>query len=56
VIDFALTCFDQDDVVTTDPDDVRSVEILMTVQAPAGRAAPVVRTYNTRVRCRNLGL
>jgi type IV pilus assembly protein PilW len=56
VIDFSLTCFDRNGVETSNPDEIRSVEILLTVQAPAGHAAPVERTYNTRVRCRNLGL
>lgn len=36
--------------------DIRTVEIRMTVAEPAGRGNPVARTYNTRVRCRNIGL
>jgi hypothetical protein len=56
IVDFAFRYFDRDDVETTDADEIRSVEISMTVQAPAGRAAPILRTYNTRVRCRNLGI
>jgi len=36
--------------------DIRTVEILLRVEEPAGRGEPVIRSYNTRVRCRNLGL
>ena len=49
-----------DDGTTTsnpsDPGVVRSVMIQMTIQEPAGRAAPVSREYATRIRCRNVGL
>jgi type IV pilus assembly protein PilW len=48
--------FDEDDVETTDLDEIRSVAITMTVAEPAGRDGTVARTYNTRVRCRNLGI
>lgn len=34
---------------------IRSVEISLTVQEVAGRAAPVTRTLTTRIRLRNLG-
>jgi len=40
----------------SDPKDVRSVIIRMTIQAPAGRADPVSREYSARVRCRNIGI
>ena len=36
--------------------DIRTIEVKMTVQAPAGRDKKVERTYTTRFRCRNLGL
>ncbi len=36
--------------------DIRTVEILLRVEEPAGRGGPVIRSYNTRVRCRNMGL
>ncbi len=36
--------------------DIRTVEILMTVQLPAGRKGTLSRTYSTLVRCRNIGL
>jgi hypothetical protein len=48
--------FDEDDVETTDLNEIRSVAITMTVAEPAGRDGTVARTYNTRVRCRNLGI
>jgi hypothetical protein len=56
VTSFLFTYFDRDGVATTNEEDIRSVEISITVREPAGRAKWVSRTYNTRVRCRNLGL
>ena len=41
---------------TTDPDTIRTIVIAMTVEEPAGRAAPVTRTLSARVAARNLGL
>ena len=35
--------------------DIRSVEILITIQEPAGRDEPVERTLTRKVECRNLG-
>jgi type IV pilus assembly protein PilW len=35
---------------------IRTVQIALTVQEPAGRGETVARTYATEVRCRNLGL
>ena len=35
---------------------IRTVEILLRVEEPAGRGGPVIRSYNTRVRSRNMGL
>jgi type IV pilus assembly protein PilW len=37
-------------------DAIRTVEISMTVQLPAGRGGTLSRTYSTRVICRNIGL
>lgn len=34
-------------------EDIRTVEISITVEEPAGREGMVQRTYTTRVRCRN---
>jgi type IV pilus assembly protein PilW len=39
-----------------DVNTIRTVEILMTIQLPAGRNGTLSRTYSTRVRCRNIGL
>lgn len=35
---------------------IRTVQIALTVQEPAGRGGTVTRTYATEVRCRNLGI
>jgi prepilin-type N-terminal cleavage/methylation domain-containing protein len=35
--------------------DIRSVEILITIQEPAGRDEPISRTLTRKVECRNLG-
>ena len=51
-----FTYYDETGTVTTAIDAIRSVEISMTVQLPAGRGGTVSRTYSTRVRCRNIGL
>lgn len=37
-----------------DLDDIRTVEVELTVKEPAGRAKPVSRTLSERVKCRNL--
>jgi prepilin-type N-terminal cleavage/methylation domain-containing protein len=36
-----------------DRSDIRTVEISITVEEPAGRGSQIERTYTTRVRCRN---
>ncbi len=56
VSNLRFTYFDENDVVTTDLNEIRSVAITMTVEEPAGRDGMITRTYNTRVRCRNLGI
>ena len=43
-------------VATANLDDIRTIVIAMTVEEPAGRAAPVNRTLSARVSARNLGL
>lgn len=40
----------------SDRDQIRTVVITLTVQEPSGLDTPVSRTYQTRVRCRNIGL
>ena len=39
-----------------DRDAIRTVRISLTVREPAGGGRTVTRTYNTEVKCRNLGL
>ena len=45
---------DEAAAVTTDPANVRSVEINMTIERPAGRWGLISRTLVKRVKCRNL--
>jgi type II secretory pathway component PulJ len=52
----AFSYFDQNGNVTADPIEVRTLEVLLTVEQPAGPDRPVQRTYATRVKCRNIGL
>ena len=49
-----FTYLDSADQTTSDLDEIRSVEVSLTMQRPAGRDEEVSRTYTTRVRCRNL--
>jgi type IV pilus assembly protein PilW len=43
-------------VAPVNPPDIRTIEVKMTVQAPAGRDKKVERTYTTRFRIRNVDL
>ena len=45
-----------DPVAAADLDDIRTIEISLTVQEAAGRQGPIARTYSTSFRCRNLGI
>jgi type IV pilus assembly protein PilW len=56
VSNLSFTYYDASGAVTTAVDAIRTAEISMTVQLPAGRGGTVSRTYSTRVRCRNIGL
>ena len=56
VSNLSFTYYDDSGAVTTAVDAIRTAEISMTVQLPAGRGGTVSRTYSTRVRCRNIGL
>lgn len=58
VADSGFTYFDGSSppVATADLDDIRTIVIAMTIEEPAGRAAPVNRTLSARVTARNLGL
>ncbi|BBO74081.1 hypothetical protein DSCW_14980 [Desulfosarcina widdelii] len=53
VSDLSFVYLDQDGNVTATADEIRSIQIEMTVQAPAGRAGTVARTLTERVRLRN---
>lgn len=48
--------FDEDGNETGDLEEIRSVQISMTVEEDAGTEGTVERSYTTRVLCRNLGL
>ena len=54
VSDLAFIYLDADDAITSNAEEVRSVEINMTIQKPAGRIGQVSRTLIKRVKCRNL--
>ena len=56
VSDLNFTYYDGNGAETTAVDAIRTVEISMTVQLPAGRGGTLSRTYSARVRCRNIGL
>jgi type IV pilus assembly protein PilW len=56
VSDLAFRYLDADDMETSDTDAIRTVEISLTVEEPAGRDGVLSRTYSTRVICRNLNL
>jgi hypothetical protein len=56
VAELKFKYLDKDDKQTGEIDDIRIVEISLTVQEPSGRGRPVRRTYKTRVISRNLGL
>lgn len=59
VLDLTFTYFDESGTDLGDEpdlDEIRTVEIILTVAQKAGRDRLVNRTYSTRVNCRNLGL
>jgi type IV pilus assembly protein PilW len=56
VSDLKFEYFDADDQEANSIDDIRTVEITLTVREKAGREQFLSRTYSTRVICRNLGL
>jgi prepilin-type N-terminal cleavage/methylation domain-containing protein len=51
-----FTYRDSNDETTNDLADIRTVEVSLTVEEPAGRGKFLSRTYSTRVICRNLNL
>ena len=56
VSDLTFTYRDADDEETTDLGAIRTVEVSLTVEEPAGRGKVLSRTYSTLVICRNLNL
>jgi type IV pilus assembly protein PilW len=56
VRDLKFKYFDADDQETNSVNDIRTIEITLTVREKAGREQFLSRTYSTRVICRNLGL
>lgn len=54
VTDLTFTYLDADNVVTSDPEDIRTVNIQMTIQRPSGKDGQISRTLIKRVECRNL--
>ena len=54
VTDLTFIYLNADDATTSIAKDVRTIEIKMTIQKPAGRSGEVSRTLIKRVKCRNL--
>lgn len=54
VTDLSFTYFDADDATTSAAEDVRTIEIRMTIQKDSGIGGQVSRTLIKRVDCRNL--
>lgn len=48
--------YDEDGNETADLEEIRAVQISMTVEEDAGADDPVQRSYTTRVLCRNMGI
>jgi prepilin-type N-terminal cleavage/methylation domain-containing protein len=54
---FQFSYFDEDDsllAAPVDPSLIRTVQVTMTIEQPAGRAGTVSRTLTKRILCRNL--
>ena len=56
VTDLTFRYLDADDLDTNERAAIRTVEVSLTVEEPAGRDKFLSRTYSTRVICRNLSL
>lgn len=56
VTDLTFRYLDADDLDTNNRAAIRTVEVSLTVEEPAGRDKVLSRTYSTRVICRNLSL
>ncbi len=55
VTKLSFTYFDAANAQTNRTDAIRTIEVFLTVEEPAGRGQKVSRTYSTRVIGRNLG-
>ena len=55
VNDLTFKYLDRDNEETSILDEIRTVEISLTVREPAGKDKFISRTYSTRIICRNLG-
>jgi len=56
VTDLTFAYLDVNSAATATLADIRSIEIVMTVEGSAGRDQTIARTYTTRVSCRNMAL
>ena len=56
VADLTFRYLDAEDLDTNNRAAIRTVEVSLTVEEPAGRDKVLSRTYSTRVICRNLSL
>ncbi len=56
VTDLTFAYLDVNSAATATLADIRSIEVVMTVQGSAGRDQTITRTYTTRVACRNMAL
>jgi prepilin-type N-terminal cleavage/methylation domain-containing protein len=57
VTGLTFTYLDESDAPLAEPiptDQIRTVLVSLTMRREAGRGGPIIRTYTTRVRCRNL--
>ena len=54
VTDLTFTYYNSNDDTTSNLDEIRTVDIQMTVQKPSGKDGQVSRTLVKRVKCRNL--
>ncbi len=54
VTGLTFTYFDSANVATSTAEDIRTVDIQMTVEKPSGKGVQVSRTLMKRVQCRNL--
>lgn len=56
ITDLTFSYYDQENQQTSILSHIRSIEVSVTAELPGGRKGLVSRSYNTRIKCRNLGL